>query len=475
MHDWNPDLLRTARMMTQSGNLRLAADLCDDLFTDDRISSALDTRIGGLLGLPLTFDPNGDKRRKSPIVKASEADWWEANPEDELHQLLSWGRVLGVGLGEIIQVEVNGRIIPKLKNWHPRWLSWDDHTREWKLETRSGMQVVTPGNGKWILYTPYGIRSPWTRGKWIALSLWFLGKRYAQTDWARYGEKHGAPVVAGTMPESKAGDIKARKQFAQDLSELGTNGTIVLPPGFDVKLIEATANTWMTFKGQIEMSDKGVAICINGQNLTSDVKSGSLAAAKVHERVLQDLIESDAETASTTLHKQSWQWWAAWNYGNAALAPYPHWDTVPPEDNVQNAQTLASLAPALEALATHGTDTRALLEKFGLPMLEDTQTQTRKTLALLSGATDPSAKNFIDGQLYTDAIADYAIQAARELHKDDLNKLLTAALEGKDFEDVRAKLLEAYQNDLNPDDLAQKLEQALMLGEFAGRFAARDG
>ncbi len=473
--EWNPDLLKAARLTAQTGNLQLAADLCDDIISDDRVSATLDTRINGVLGLPLSFEPNGDKRRRTPITKASSEDWWLANPEDELYNLMMWGRVLGVGVAEIVVVQQGNRWLPKLKTWHPRWLSFDTFTNAWYIETKTEKIKLEAGDGKWILYTPYGTREPWNRGRWIALGAWTLLKKYAQTDWARYGEKHGGPIPVGTIPESKAADKKAKTDFVADLSNMGANGAIVLPPGFEVKLLEATANTWRTCEGQIKTADNGITIALCGQNLTTQVGQGSLAAAKVHAQVRQDLIESDAETISTTLRQQSWRYWAQWNFGNPELAPYPQWDTKLPEDQQATATTLSTLAPQLETLRAFGVDTRALLERFGVPLAADIQTQTRRTLALLSGATDPSAKNFVDGQLYADAVGDYAIQAAKDLHKTDIEKLLRAGLEGKDLEDVKQRVLTAYANDLDPDELAQKLEQALLLGEFAGRYAARDG
>jgi phage gp29-like protein len=476
--EWTPDSLRIARLSAAGGNLKLAADLCNDFHGDDRIPGALETRIKGLLGLPFSFAPADGAKRRTPIVKAAETDWVKANPEDQLYNLMMWGILLGVGLGEIIPTESkDGRLLPRLKTWNPRWLRWDFTSRSWKLQTEGGDVDITPGDGKWILYTPYGPSRPWERGKWLSLSLWWLAKRFAVTDWSRYGEKHGSPITAGTMPDNKAGDKQARKDLAADLDNLGANASVALPPGYDLKLVEATANTWGTFQAQINMANSGIAIAINGQNLTTEVKEGSRAAATVHEAVKQDLIEADAETASTTLHEQSWTWWATWNYGDARLTPWPQWDTTPPEDRTKTAETLSKISPQLDTLERHGVDVKALLERYGLPMMQDVTQQKRSVMQLLSGAdpsTKPSAREFLNGQLYADRIADQAIRLGRDLHRADLDRVLTAALSGTDFESIRRKLLEVY-DDLSPDEIAEKTEQALILSEFAGRYAARDG
>src|SRR5262245_35766096 len=89
--DWNPGLLRAARLQADGGSLRLAADLCEAMLADDRIQGVLRTRTRGLLGLKLSFE-EGHGRRKKAAVRALEAeeDWWTAFPEDALGHLLDW-------------------------------------------------------------------------------------------------------------------------------------------------------------------------------------------------------------------------------------------------------------------------------------------------------------------------------------------------------------------------------------------------
>ncbi len=61
--DWTEARIRSAEHLAQSGELRLAADLCEYLLTDDRVASALTTRVQSLLGLDPTFEKSGDKQR----------------------------------------------------------------------------------------------------------------------------------------------------------------------------------------------------------------------------------------------------------------------------------------------------------------------------------------------------------------------------------------------------------------------------
>lgn len=336
------------------------------LLADDRIGGALGSRVKGLLGLPFQFLPAEGAARRTPIIKASEADWWSANPESELDQVLRWGIFFGLGPGELVWTEDarTGRMLPKLKFWHPRYLRFEAEQRQWFISTASGDVPFTPGDGKWILYAPYGMNRPWAQGAWRACSLWWMLKSYARQDWAGYSEQHGKPIKVGHAPETASKE--ARKALAADLSDLGTDTAIALPPGYDMKLVEATANTWASFKAQIDLADTGMAIAVAGQNLTSKVEGGSYSAANVHNEIRHDLIESDGESLTTTMHDQQWTWWTEFNFGERRLTPWPKWNTQPPADLKELADTLNTTGDALKKLQELGVDIEPLLEQFNL-------------------------------------------------------------------------------------------------------------
>lgn len=365
---WDPDRVRTSFLRAEGGNLRLAADLCDNILADDRITGALGTRVKGLLGLDFTFEPARGAARRTPIIKASEEDWWKANPESELDQVLRWGIFFGLGPGQLVWREdrQSGRMLPVLKFWHPRHLRYDTEKREWFINTAAGEVPFTPGDGQWILYAPYGMHRPWAQGAWRACSLWWMLKEFARQDWASYSEQHGKPIKVGHAPPEA--NKEARKQLAADLSDLGTDTAIALPPGYDMKLVEAEANTWGTFKAQIDAANMGMAIAVAGQNLTTQVTGGSHSAASVHNDIRLDLIESDGESLSTCLHEQQWGWWTEFNYGERTLAPWPKWNTTPPEDLTKLAGTLNTAGDALKKLDSLNVDIEPLLERFGLTL-----------------------------------------------------------------------------------------------------------
>lgn len=521
--DWNPNLFRAALRMADSGSLRLAADLCEELFADDRVQGVLGVRVRGLLRLPVRFELDGDADEKTPEEEALEEDFWKAYPEADLVQLCSWGLLLGVGLGQQVWEERNGRLIPRLQVWHPRALRWDWQSREWRLSVDGGAEIViTPGDGTWVLYTPYGENRPWARAIWKPAGLALLAKRYAIEDFNRHAEAHGSPVKVGTAPDGAS--AQARRSFAEDLSALMKDASVVLPPGYDVKYVEATARTWEVFTSLIGWADKALSICIAGQNLTSDIEGGSFAAAQVHATIARHLIESDEQTLSTTLYEQGLRWWAEFNYGAPDRAPWVRWDTTPPEDLQPKANAISTIATAVSSLNAAGfaIDTAELARRFDIPLLADNEEAAIKAAraaklvenlpaylpngvvtinearglfglppvpggheiakpslgfgafkarpprtALRASASGTES----DGQVYTDELVNEATQAAAEVLQRDIDRVREAIDAATDPEDLERRLNELYA-DMDPTEFAELTAKAFLLAELAGRFEA---
>lgn len=484
--DWTPERLRRAEHLANGGALTLAADVCEWVAGDDRVVAVLGARVKGLLGRPVAFEP-GRGRKRGSAVRALEAeeDWWHALPEAELARLLGWGILLGVGVGALTWGERRGRMVPRLEVWSPRHLRFDAVSRAWRVavedgQGRAGEREVDPESRRWVLYTPTGASRPWTGGAWRALGLWCLLKRYAQQDWARYSERQGAGVIVGTVPEGAPRED--RERLAEDLAGLGRDTAIALPAGFDVKLVESIARTWDTFKAQIDAADTAVAILLAGQNLTTEVQGGSLAAAQVHARVGLQLIRGDAETLATTLHDQVLAPWAELNFGASDAAPWPEWDVEPPEDAKAHADIFVSLGTALAQMQAAGVqvDVEALAERFNLPLssaattppaadpVEPADDATPAVARLASGDSPATARGFFAGQRYTDAVADGFRDRVAEGGADLARMLEVVSV--ADSPQALRRLVAALAEG-SSDETEELAERTFILAELAGRTA----
>lgn len=374
--DWTPSGIRSAEAFANGGNLRLAADLADCMMADDRLQTTLGTRILGLLGLPLTFSPGmGRRRGRAQRALEAEEDWWTLCPEHALAQVIRWGLVLGVGLGQLVYpegpVEPGKRLVPTLKAWHPRWLRWDWPSREWRLKVDDGAReiTITPGDGEWFLFLPYGSSRPWAFGLWRGLSRWYLFKQFAIDDWGLHSEVHGQPLRIAKS--AKATTPQLRRELAAQLQALGRETAFALPDGFDLELVEATARTWEMFSRQIELADKAFAVACLGGNLGTDTADGQKTGATAQSAIREDLRRFDGENLSTQTHDQILAWWAEYNFGDRDAAPWAVWDATPPEDQQATAGTWKTVADTLATLKTSGwtVDPADIEARFGLRLV----------------------------------------------------------------------------------------------------------
>lgn len=346
---WTPTQVRAAYAAAEAGHLLRLADLVDATLEDDRVAGTLKTRTRGLLRLPLDFEVEPEH---DAMLEALKQDFWSMLPEAQLGELMSWGISLGVGLAQMIwDRNARGRLAPKAQVWHPRWLRYDFPTDRWRLTTANAGEItVDPADPQWFLFLPYGPNRPWRSATIRPTAMWWLLKRYAATDWGTYGEAHGNPTRVATAPSSANKALRA--EVAADLQDIAGRTGMVMPDGFDIKLLEATARTWETFKAQVDTADAGIAVTILGQTLTTEVKGASLAAAKVHDLVRHDVIAADENVLETALHYGPLQHWASFNFGvDEPRAPWASWDTTPPTDARAQAETRQARAAALEALA----------------------------------------------------------------------------------------------------------------------------
>jgi phage gp29-like protein len=227
---------------------------------------------------------------------------------------------------------------------------------QWLVRTRDGEVALAPGDRSWVLHTPADKKRPWATAPWRACARWWLLSQYARQDLSKHSQRAAgfiavappAPTAVSPKVDDDARKVQKRR-LAEDLSEMGRSGSIVLPAGYDARLIQAAANTHQTFVAQMELASAGITIALSGQNLTTQVKGGSLSAASVHERVERTLLIADANSRARTLHDQVLVHWAAYNLrGGARAAPWPTWDTTPPEDL---AATGLAWNSALDAMA----------------------------------------------------------------------------------------------------------------------------
>lgn len=506
-NDWdNVGRVKGAIRALELGVFAQAAQIVEAMGRDDRISGCLETRTRALPALPVSMDPRGDGRQAKAVARELEDAFEDIYPDAALTELHQWGILLGVGLAENVW-EYGDRWIPRLKVWHPQAVTYRQETRSFWVQTQEGQREVIPGDGQWVLYTPYGLDRGWMHGKVRALYVPWLMRTWGLRDWARYSEVHGHPIkIAVTPPGVEKEDAK---RFLNEVAAMGSEsvistervntGTGAEYDRYDVELLEAMNNNWETFEGLLDKAEACIAVTLLGQNLSTEVKGGSFAAAMAHMQIRRDVLQFDAESLAQCLRKQSIAWWALHNFGSAELAPMPVWKTgvKTNEDKTARGTALKNIGEGITTLIAAGVqvDVDKITEEEEIPTTGPSEEPPEPVLAApAGGATTPGQQKAVlprpraqasqdqgggelppaalEAQMYVDDLAEDGTPLLQAAMAQDVRKVLDLIADAPDYATLRKRLLDAY-GEMDAASETKLLHQGLIMAELAGRLAVR--
>lgn len=382
--EWSIADVKTAVLNHEAGDFYDSGLLVDYMDRNPRISGALDTRCKGVVGLPFSLEPADDSPEAEKYRDEVQEWWWEIFPESLLSGLMRSVVGMGYAPAEMTFHPLEKRWMPGLHPWHQSNWYRNTYSNKWECyQGKGALTVVEPGRGQWVLLEAASYRS-WMRGIVRCLGLDSTSRELAVTDWLRWCEKHGMPIVKASVPTDQI-NTQAGKSFRSGMRTMGREGVVGIPTvgrdlaPWDAEYLEPKTVSWAGFRELINHCDRDVAIGILGQTLTTDVKGGSLAAAQVHELVRQDYIRADVEVLSTTLRKQVLFFYMLYNHGpeSVKLTPWPKWDTRRPSQALDEAATIKAIGDAIEKIKTASprVDVDALLEKFAIPLKDEDEVE----------------------------------------------------------------------------------------------------
>jgi hypothetical protein len=354
----------------EQGQFYAAAYLADGMTRDDRVRAKQLERIDALVGAEMEVEPAKDTARARSIAEDFEDEQDDILPAHQVGKLHKNGLLMGVGIGQIRQKRTAEGSTPTLYVWNNRFLRWDWTLRRYCLVTENrGEIVLEPGDPEWVIWEPYGplgwIDSAIIRAQCIP---WLI-RYWTRTWWARHQEVHGTPIRAGILPAER--DPADEKLFLKQLANLAHEAVIRLPQGadgnkFDVKLIEAAANTWEGFEKLLAHCDDSIAILWVGQKQSTNGQGGLGSQEKAGESTLLRLTRGDSKIYRE-LRIQVIKPWCAANDGDPEMAPYLCPQIEPPEDEGARAKTDLTTGQAMMAFKTAGApiDPRKYLENRG--------------------------------------------------------------------------------------------------------------
>jgi phage gp29-like protein len=385
----------------EMGNFRRAAILSDATGRDDRITGVTSTRVGALLAADLDLKP-ADERAKAK--KAAEllggtedapGNWEKVVDPGMASSLLKAGLHLNMGVAEILWTYVDQMWWPRLSFWHTQFVRWDTTKERYLIATANKGDVELPrlddnaeSEGDWLMWCPFGYRFAWLAGLIRSLAPMFMRRMWVNRDWSRYCEVHGMPITKAIVP-GLGGLNTSQDEFLWQVANRGSEPTIMVRQGedgnkYDVQLLEATAQTYQTFKDSKADVNTDIAVLVLGQNLSTEAAGGGLGGGQVaqHNLVRLDKAKEDAAFASAIYH-QVLRPWARFNFGDPDLAPRPIYRVEPPVDNGQKASVLKSLGDGIQSLnaAKIPVNIRQTAEDFGVVLISVEEEAAAKAVA----------------------------------------------------------------------------------------------
>jgi phage gp29-like protein len=506
---WSVDSVTAALTAHEGGDFSRSALLVDAMGRDDRISGCLNTRLNaitGANGIDFTIvAPEGGREEYAKAVQK----WWPEVVTDAAQKAIASDMIMmGLAIARVHWDTSAKQWLPKkIERWHLTHVRWDDSIDRFIVSHEGGQEIIEPGDPNWLVLTPGGDRS-WMGGAVRALGLAYVMRQWDWRDWARFNERHGLPIILLREPPTQ--EPAQKEAFFAAVRRMGTTGILRLPfsqtheDGFDAQMMEAKDRGFDSFDKFLTALNIAIAVLLLGQNLTTEVKGGSFAAASAHELVRGDYLVSDTENLASGERDGLIKPWGRFNIAgwDDAQAPWPFWNCDPPADLVQEGTKLKTFGEALSQFKTTKTpvDIEQLAEKFGVPLLDGAERPDFSQVEepVVDPNADPAkakppakekaraqaktmAPGYIEGQLYVDDVVDSARAGAGKGLKasllDELLEVIRNAKPGEDgkpnYDAIRAAVIEKYRNAKSPEEVRDITRCALVMGDLAGTAAVR--
>lgn len=293
----NPD--RVLRKLGKS------EEVYDDLLVDAHVASVVQSRKGAVLAAEWEVRPASSKRKDKLAADMCRA----ALNRLDVWQLIEWiadAPLRGRAYVEVVWEYEDGLVVPKRIHQRPtrRFVYADADETELRLLTRDKPIIGGPVPPMKILEArksptddnPYGV---------AALSSCYWPHRFKHGGWrfwVIFAEKYGMPLLVGKL--RRGASKEEQIAFDAALEAIVQDGILRIPDGASVEVVTnaGTAST-SVYSALTDAANAEISKAILGQTLTTEVKEGSLAAARVHDDVRQDIIEGDKKLVRATINE----------------------------------------------------------------------------------------------------------------------------------------------------------------------------
>jgi hypothetical protein len=323
--------------------------------SDGLISGLGDTRTSGMLRRPVLLD--GDPylveqlQGRAPAYgddgevtdPGTPGVWSRMVPTAELAAILWDGIFAGIGVGELIKDETG---IPVLRHLDLHWVRYDYENDRFFYQTPGGITaVITPGDGRWVLFTPKGPKRAWMAGAWFPLAWPFISKAGTALDRLRWQGQLTDPLKV--VQSSERSTEPQRRKLLKFITDLWHRSpALVLQSDEKAYLVESTGKGYEVFLDSEERADREIQFTLSGQIVTGDGNKG-FSSGDLFDAIKNDLIQGTADAAGECVTRDIVAPWALRFWG-CKDGPSATWDVRSPAQRQADAEALESALSTVE-------------------------------------------------------------------------------------------------------------------------------
>lgn len=386
---WQAKDIMMALNSHDQGNFANSELLYHAMTKEPRIGSALEQRIQLRKNFDRTIQiPKDAPPRMKQMALLFDQNYAEMVPEHAETEIMRRTIMFGFCICRQYMIVKDGMILPVIEPWTHSSCWWNIYDRNFYVTTREGDVVPVVGD-PWIIFTVGGSR-PWLNGAIRKLALSFFLLDHAFDRWMSFNDTEAAAIRVVHMPVMTREQIEGGAAV-KAAAALRAGDTYAEPEGYEFKLVtaEGRGGAYKAFQDLIQIAHNEVSITLLWNNLTQEIKGGSLAAATQADVYQLRAAKSDVEIFGNPLYETSCRIWVEKNftpslYGETTLTQYRPkftWHVNIKADQKEIAESAQKYAAAMKdfffSYSQFGTqsplaiDWNEVAKRCGIPLLSN--------------------------------------------------------------------------------------------------------
>jgi len=434
-----------------------------EMLSDGHLGGCVTSRKSGVKSLEWEIDRGKAKSRHAKFV----TDAFKDLPVKDIIGEIMNAPLYGYQPLEVVWKRTNKAIIPASITGKPQhWFVFNENN-ELRLLTKDNIlsgEELPPK--KFLLArneptyeNPYGFPV-------LSRCFWPVTfKKGGYKFWVVFAEKYGMPFIWGKLP--RGFDQKEYDNLADILENMIQDAIAVTPDDASIQLVESPfkASSSGVYQELVQSCKAEISIAILGQNLSTEVKEGSYAAAESHMQVREDIRDDDAGIVEACMNTLI-EWTLDYNFAERSERPQ---FILYEEEDVD--KTLAERDEILTNAGVKFTK-KYFIKGYGFDD-EDIESVTARQPSPDQRAefSETLQKLFPDQAAIDDAARGITPEQLQSQIEGVLKPVIELINEGNSYDEILEKLIEAFP-DMNTDAVEKMLSRAIFVSELWGRLNA---